>query len=104
MSDEERLEDTTHSSLVTRQSSLVRTVTPNTGLDRVLFLERLVPGRNAARAVWAMGGKGCDVSLILRGLAVPTMATGFAAGETGHRMEGMLAAAGVRCAFVATEG
>src|SRR5438093_8064991 len=90
MSDEERLEDSAHSSLVTRHSSLVLTVTPNTGLDRVLFLDRLAPGRNAARAVWAMGGKGCDVSLIIRALGVPTVATGFAAGDIGHRMETML--------------
>src|SRR6266849_5498402 len=83
---------------------MVLTVTPNTGLDRVLFLDRLTPGRNSARAVWAMGGKGCDVSLILRGLAVPTVATGFAAGEMGRRMEAMLAAAGVECAFVGTGG
>src|SRR5438552_1082884 len=104
MSNEERLEDTTHSSLVTRHSSLVLTVTPNTGLDRVLFLDRLVPGRNAARAVWAMGGKGCDVSLILQGLGIPSIATGFAAGDIGHRMEKMLDAAGVECAFVPTGG
>jgi len=97
MSDEERLRNSAH-------SSLVLTVTPNTGLDRVLFLDRLVPGRNAARAVWAMGGKGCDVSLILRGLDVPTLATGFAAGEIGHRMEVMLAGAGVECAFVPVGG
>src|SRR5712692_4732394 len=68
-------------------TSLVLTVTPNTGLDRVLFLDRLKPGRNAARVAWAMGGKGCDVSLILRGLEVPTLATGFTAGDMGHRVE-----------------
>src|SRR5439155_21999471 len=85
-------------------SSLVLTVTPNTGMDRVLFLDRLVPGRNAARAVWAMGGKGCDVSLILRGLQVSTLATGFAAGGVGHRLEAMLAAAGVERAFRPTGG
>src|SRR5437867_12236736 len=95
---------TLHSSLVTLHSSLVLTVTPNTGLDRVLFLDRLVPGRNVARAVWAMGGKGCDVSLILRGLEVPTLATGFAAGDVGHRMEAMLTAAGGECAVVVTGG
>src|SRR5216684_6298070 len=92
------------SSLIPHPSSLVLTVTPNTGLDRVLFLDRLEPGRNAARVVWAMGGKGCDVSLILRGLEVSTVATGFAAGDLGHRMEAMLAAAGVECAFIATGG
>lgn len=84
---------------------MVLTVTPNTGLDHVLFLDRLEPGRrNAARGVWAMGGKGCDVSLILRGLEVATVATGFAAGEIGHRMESMLAAVGVECRFVPTGG
>jgi 1-phosphofructokinase family hexose kinase len=87
-----------------RPSPLVLTVTPNTGLDRVLFVDRLSPGRNQARAVWAMGGKGCDVSLILRGLEVATVATGFAAGDLGHRMEGMLGAAGVECRFVRTGG
>jgi 1-phosphofructokinase family hexose kinase len=104
MGNEERLGDATNSSLATRHSPPVLTVTPNTGLDRVLFVDRLAPGRNAARAVWAMGGKGCDVSLVLRGLGVPTIATGFAAGEIGHRMEMMLAAAGVECAFVPTMG
>src|SRR5438876_7348535 len=102
MRDEKRPGD--FSSLIPHPSSLILTVTPNTGLDRVLFLDRLVPGRNAARAGWAMGGKGCDVSLILRGLDVPTIASGFAAGDTGHRMEAMLAAAGVECAFVHTGG
>jgi tagatose 6-phosphate kinase len=82
----------------------VLTVTPNTGLDRVLYLDRLRPGRNQARVVWGMGGKGCDVSLILRGLGVPTVATGFAAGDTGYRMEAMLAAAGVECGFVQCGG
>ena len=82
----------------------VLTVTPNTGLDRVLFLDRLEPGRNQARVVWGMGGKGCDVSLILRGLDVATAAAGFAAGDLGHRMEAMLAAAGVECRFVRTGG
>ena len=76
-------------------SQSVLTVTPNTGLDRVLFLDRLEPGRNQARVVWGIGGKGCDVSLILRGLDVATVAAGFAAGDLGHRMEAMLAAVGI---------
>src|SRR5438552_1220493 len=95
---------TDHSSPIAHHSPPVLTVTPNTGLDRVLFLDRLTPGRNAARVVWGMGGKGCDVSLILRGLGVPTVATGFAAGDLGHRMEAILAAAGVECRFVWTGG
>ena len=49
---------------------MILTVTPNTGLDRVLFLPRLHSNRRnqASDVVEAMGGKGCDVSLILREL------------------------------------
>src|SRR3954447_2432741 len=100
MSDEGRSTTGEYSSLIAQHSSLVLTVTPNTGLDRVLFLDRLAAGRNAARVVWGMGGKGCDVSLILRGLDVATVAIGFAAGDLGHRMEAMLMEAGVDCRFV----
>lgn len=85
---------------------MILTVTPNTGLDRVLFLPRLERNRRhqAADAVISMGGKGCDVSLILRELGEETVATGLAAGETGRRMEAMLRQAGVVADFVWTGG
>ncbi|MFN3648150.1 MAG: 1-phosphofructokinase family hexose kinase [Armatimonadota bacterium] len=85
---------------------MILTVTPNTGLDRVLFLPRLEPNRRnqAVDVVEAMGGKGCDVSLILRVLGVESVATGLAAGETGRRMEQMLRRAGVTADFVWTGG
>jgi 1-phosphofructokinase family hexose kinase len=85
---------------------MILTVTPNTGLDRVLFLPRLERNRRnqATDVVEAMGGKGCDVSLILRELGVETVATGLAGGETGRRMEGMLRRAGVTPDFVWTAG
>jgi 1-phosphofructokinase family hexose kinase len=84
----------------------ILTVTPNTGLDHVLFLDRLRLGaRNQALAsAVCMGGKGTDVSLILARMGVSSVATGFAAGETGGRMERMLAEAGVRTAFLPVEG
>ncbi len=82
------------------------TVTPNTGLDRVLFLPRLERDRRnqAAETVESMGGKGCDVSLILREMDVETVATGLAGGDTGRRMELMLRRVGVVTDFVWTEG
>jgi tagatose 6-phosphate kinase len=85
---------------------MILTVTPNTGLDRVLFLPSLQRNRRnqAADVVEAMGGKGCDVSLILRELGCETVATGLAGGETGRRMEGMLRHAGVIADFVWTGG
>lgn len=85
---------------------MILTVTPNTGLDRVYFLPRLEPGRRqqATRFVDAMGGKGCDVSLILRALGEETVATGLAGGETGERMEARLRESGVATDFVWTAG
>lgn len=85
---------------------VILTVTPNTGIDHVLFLDRFRPGvRNQALASGIyMGGKGTDVSLILARMGVTSVATGFAAGETGARMERMLAEAGVGTAFLPAAG
>lgn len=85
---------------------MILTVTPNTGLDHVLFLDRLRPGvRNQALAsVVSMGGKGADVSLILARMGVASVATGFAAGETGERMRRILEEAGVETAFLPVAG
>jgi 1-phosphofructokinase family hexose kinase len=85
---------------------MILTVTPNTGLDRVLFLPELCRNRRnqAAEVVESMGGKGCDVSLILRELGEETAATGLAGGDTGRRMEAMLRRAGVVPDFVWVPG
>lgn len=85
---------------------MIFTVTPNTALDRVLFLDRLTPGRRnpVRRAVDAMGGKGTDVSLILAGLGTPSVATGFIGGETGARIEAWLRDAGVTTDFIPVSG
>jgi 1-phosphofructokinase family hexose kinase len=85
---------------------MIITVTPNTGLDHVLFLDRLRPGRRnqALASVVCMGGKGTDVSLILGQMGVTSLATGFAAGETGARMRRMLEDAGVETAFLPVAG
>ena len=85
---------------------MILTVTPNTALDRVLFLPRLELNRRnqATDTVESMGGKGCNVSLVLRELGEETAATGLAGGESGRRMEAMLRHAGVTPDFVWTAG
>ena len=85
---------------------MILTVTPNTGLDRTVFLDRLRLGeRNLARAAAdGMGGKGCCVSLTLARLGEPTVAIGLAGGEIGRRVEAMLRAAGAVTDFVWTAG
>ena len=81
---------------------MILTVTPNTALDRVLFLPELQPGRRnqAAAVVESMGGKGCNVAQVLRELGEEATATGLAAGATGRRMEATLRAARVVPDFV----
>ena len=85
---------------------MILTVTPNTALDHVLFLSRLVPNaRNqATEGVVAMGGKGCNVAQALVELGEEAVAIGLAAGDTGRRMEAMLHDRGVRTDFVWTDG
>src|SRR5262245_61674409 len=51
-----------------------------------------------------MGGKGCDVSLVLRACGEETTALGLAGGESGRRMEALLRAQGVATDFVWTGG
>lgn len=86
--------------------SVILTLTPNTGLDRVIFLPRFQWGETirARSTAWAMGGKGTDVSMVLGALGYPNLALGFAAGGTGERMARMLEEQGVRCDFVWAEG
>ena len=83
-------------------NSVIITLTPNTGLDRVIFLPRFEWGRTirATDSTLAMGGKGTDVSMVLAALGHPTLALGFAAGQTGQRMVRMLEEQGVKCDFV----
>jgi len=75
---------------------LIITVTPNTGIDRVLFVRGFEWGRRvqAEGTTLAMGGKAADVSMILRALNVPTRALGFAAGDAARIMDRMLLSVG----------
>ena len=85
---------------------MILTVTPNTALDRILFVDDFGIGRTA-RATGAadgMGGKGAVTSWILGQLGVPNTAMGLAAGETGRRMAAILEAAGVRTDFLWVAG
>jgi len=86
---------------------MIVTVTPNTGLDRVIFVEGFAWGKTmrAHDSAWGMGGKATDVSLVLGRLDEDNLATGFAAGETGHRMVRVLEAhTATKCNFVWVDG
>jgi len=86
---------------------MILTITPNTGLDRVLFFRDFAWGKTirADDVAWGMGGKATDASLVLGELGETNVATGFAAGETGERMARMLTQhPATTCDFVWVEG
>ncbi len=85
---------------------MVVTITPNTAIDRTLFVPRFETGQTlrASREAIGMGGKAADASWILGELGQPSLALGFAAGETGRRMESMLRARGVKTDFIWVKG
>ena len=82
---------------------MIYTVTLNPAIDYVVGLEgALIPGEinRSAREDFQFGGKGVNVSNVLRELGQQTVALGFVAGETGAWLERGLAAMGLESRFV----
>lgn len=81
---------------------MIWTVTLNPSLDYDVQVDGMRLGainRTTSEQVLP-GGKGVNVSVVLRNLGLPSVATGFVAGFTGTALEGLVAAAGVGCDFV----
>lgn len=81
---------------------MVYTVTFNPALDYVVRVENFKPGetnRTASDEV-QFGGKGINVSCVLRNLGVENVALGFLAGFTGHGLEQGLLGLGIRTDFI----
>ncbi len=85
---------------------MILTVTPNTALDTVLFVDDFSIGQTsrASGSAEGMGGKGAVSSWILGRLGVASVATGLAGGVTGRRMAAILAEAGVTTDFLWVAG
>ena len=81
---------------------MVYTVTLNPAIDYVVKTPALREGETnrAAAAEVQFGGKGINVSCVLRELGVDTTALGFAAGFTGDALAAHLAARGVRADLI----
>ena len=85
---------------------MIYTVTFNPAIDYVVGLDRLVPGqinRNKAEA-FQFGGKGINVSGLLKNLGVDSVALGFIAGFTGESLEKGLKDLGIVTRFVRVDG
>lgn len=86
--------------------AMIYTVTLNPAIDYVVQLEgSLEPGRinrNTAES-FQFGGKGINVSNVLKTLGLDTVALGFVAGFTGQGLEQGLQAMGLTTRFIHTQ-
>jgi 1-phosphofructokinase family hexose kinase len=85
---------------------MILTVTPNSAVDRVVFVRgfRLGEKTGAEAETFTPAGKGVGASLSIHALGGATLATGFAAGRNGRLYRAMLDEIGIRHDFVETEG
>ncbi len=67
---------------------MILTVTLNTALDQVLFIDEWKTGSvmRTDRIITSVGGKGLDSSVVLRHLGVETVGLCFVAGSTGEKL------------------
>ncbi|MGN0519143.1 MAG: 1-phosphofructokinase [Candidatus Fimenecus sp.] len=81
---------------------MIYTVTFNPALDYVVHIQKLLPGevnRTEADALY-FGGKGINVSAVLKEIGVESVALGFTAGFTGKALTDLLAQAGIQTDFI----
>lgn len=81
---------------------MIYTVTFNPALDYVVRMEQFQPGqvnRTTSEEI-QFGGKGINVSVLLKNIGVPNCALGFVAGFTGQALESKLQRMGVDTDFI----
>lgn len=85
---------------------MIVTVTGNTALDHVVLVPKMELSTTVrgSGVIESMGGKPTDVSWILGGMGISSLALGFVAGEVGHKVETMLRERGVETDFTWTRG
>ena len=85
---------------------MILTVTPNSALDRILFIDEWSPGlpMRTDRYHDCMGGKGMDCSVVLTHLGVDTVGLVFAAGATGREMLAVAERYGIATEAIQVEG
>lgn len=81
---------------------MIYTLTVNPSLDYIVDLENFKSGcvnRSCTEKIFA-GGKGINVSIVLKNLGFESVALGFTAGFTGNEIEELLAQKGVKSDFI----
>lgn len=85
---------------------MIITLTLNPAIDQTLVLPRFVAGDTlrVKASRFDPGGKGINVSRVIRELGGESVAMGFAPGSLGRYIEQTLEAQGIACDFVHTKG
>ncbi len=85
---------------------MIVTVTLNPAIDQTLVLPRFVAGDTlrVKSSRFDPGGKGINVSRVIKELGGESLAMGFAPGGLGRYIEQTLEAQGIACDFVHTKG
>ena len=85
---------------------MIVTVTPNPAIDEAYFVPEFRPGRwfRASSVERTPGGRGINVSLVLRELGYSSVATGFVAGYTGDFIRDNLLNLGITTNFIKIKG
>jgi 6-phosphofructokinase 2 len=85
---------------------MVYTITLNPALDRTLRVEKIQPDESnrIEKEQRYAGGKGIDVSKVMKTLGVSNKALGFVGGFAGEELEGRLLNEGVSCDFIRISG
>ena len=85
---------------------MIVTLTPNTTIDHTVFIPAYQPGKTirATNSLFSTGGKPTDASYILGELGIPSLALGFAAGNTGRQVEALLRGKGATVDYIQVNG
>lgn len=81
---------------------MIMTVTFNPSLDYIVSVDdfRLGLVNRTSKELLLPGGKGLNVSMVLKNLGTDSTAVGFIAGFTGQALKGLMAEKGVRTDFI----
>lgn len=81
---------------------MIYTITISPAIDYVVHLEELIPGatNRSEKEEYYFGGKGINVSIILKELGIDSKALGFVSGFTGYALEDGLREEGIHTDFV----
>lgn len=85
---------------------MIYTLTFNPAIDYIITTDKIIKGqvnRTNSEQIH-FGGKGINVSLILKEFDIPSTALGFVGGFTGEALECHLKQKGVKCDFVKVSG